>query len=518
MGEKNPRFPDREIILFMSLIKRNLVANYLGQGWVALMGLAFIPLYIRYLGMEAYGLIGLFVLIQAWLALLDMGMTPTLNREMARFTAGAHSPQSINDLLRSLEILCFLLAPLIAAILWACSDWLASDWLKADRLPRAVVAQAISLMAVVVALRFVEGIYRGSLFGLQKQVWYNGASAVLATVRQAGAVAVLVWISPTIQAFFLWQGFLSLVTIVVLAQKVHSALPESPKPPGFSRKAIEDVLAFAGGMIGITLLGILLTQVDKVLLSRLMTLEAFGYYTLATTIAGVLYMIIIPITQSLYPSLVELFTQQDQVTMASVYHQGAQLITVLTAPVLMLLSFFSEGVIFMWSGDAVLAQKTSVILSVLVIGTFLNGLMYMPYQLQIAHGSTGLIVRTNVVAVALLVPAIFWAVPRYGAVGAAWLWALLNVGYALIYLQFMHRRILQQEKWRWYFADVLRPAGGSIIVGLAAFALQPAAFQKRWLWLIFLLLTGLLSLAASLLMADRIRPKFFAIMNRAFYG
>jgi len=270
-------------------------------------------------------------------------------------------------------------------------------------------------------------------------------------------------------------------------------------------------------MIGITFLGILLTQVDKVLLSRLMALEAFGYYTLATTIAGVLYMIIIPITQSLYPSLVELFTLEDQVRLASVYHQGAQLVTVLTAPVLILFSFFPEGVIFMWSGDVVLAQKTSVILSVLVIGTFLNGLMYMPYQLQIAHGSTGLIVRTNLVAVALLVPAIFWAVPRYGAVGAAWLWALLNVGYALIYLQFMHRRILQQEKWRWYFADVLRPAGGSIIVGLAAFALQPAAFQKRWLWLIFLLLTGLLSLAASLLMADRIRPKFFAIMNRAFY-
>ena len=91
----------------MSSIKNNLIANYLGQGWVALMGLAFIPLYIRYLGMEAYGLIGLFAVIQAWMTLLDMGMTPTLNREMARYTAGAHSSQSIRDLLRSLEILCF---------------------------------------------------------------------------------------------------------------------------------------------------------------------------------------------------------------------------------------------------------------------------------------------------------------------------------------------------------------------------------------------------------------------------
>jgi O-antigen/teichoic acid export membrane protein len=47
------------------MLKRNLIANYLGQGWTALVGLAFIPLYIKYLGIEAYGLIGLFGVIQA---------------------------------------------------------------------------------------------------------------------------------------------------------------------------------------------------------------------------------------------------------------------------------------------------------------------------------------------------------------------------------------------------------------------------------------------------------------------
>ena len=48
-------------------VRKNVVANYLGQGWSALMGLAFIPLYIRYLGMEAYGLIGVFAVLQACL-------------------------------------------------------------------------------------------------------------------------------------------------------------------------------------------------------------------------------------------------------------------------------------------------------------------------------------------------------------------------------------------------------------------------------------------------------------------
>jgi O-antigen/teichoic acid export membrane protein len=79
------------------VLKKNLIANYLGQGWTALMGLAFIPLYIKYLGIEAYGLIGLFAIIQAWLSLLDMGMTPMLGREMARSTGGSHTAQSIRD-------------------------------------------------------------------------------------------------------------------------------------------------------------------------------------------------------------------------------------------------------------------------------------------------------------------------------------------------------------------------------------------------------------------------------------
>src|SRR5947208_2709137 len=99
----------------VTTLRSNLVANYIGQGWSALMSLAFLPLYIKYLGMEAYGLIGLFATMQAWLALLDLGMTPTLSREMARFTAGIRSVSSIRDLLRTVEIICLALAAALFA-------------------------------------------------------------------------------------------------------------------------------------------------------------------------------------------------------------------------------------------------------------------------------------------------------------------------------------------------------------------------------------------------------------------
>src|ERR1035437_3091490 len=107
-------------------VRRNAIANYLGQGWRAIMGLVFVPLYVRYLGIEAYGLIGIFAILQAWLGLLDMGMRPALGREMARFAGGAHNAQSIRDLLRSIEVIGIAIAGAVALGICFASGWLAS--------------------------------------------------------------------------------------------------------------------------------------------------------------------------------------------------------------------------------------------------------------------------------------------------------------------------------------------------------------------------------------------------------
>ena len=87
----------------MGKVTRNLLANYLGAAWTGLMGVAFIPLYVHFLGMEAYGVIGVFAVLQAVFVVLDMGMAPTLSREAARFQAGAHSPQEIRELVHAVE-------------------------------------------------------------------------------------------------------------------------------------------------------------------------------------------------------------------------------------------------------------------------------------------------------------------------------------------------------------------------------------------------------------------------------
>lgn len=468
------------------------------------MSLAFVPVYIRFIGMEAYGLIGLFAVLQAWMILLDMGMKPALQREMARFSGGGVSVQEIRDLLRTVEVLAFALAACAAIGVWALSGWLAGNWLKTQDLDLRDVANAVALMGVVAALRFVEAIYVGSVIGLQRQVLENSVSSALATLRAAGAVAVLAWISPTINAFFAWQGIVSVLTVAIYGPVVYRLLPRPPRRPRFSREALLGIWRFAAGMIVISLMSLLLTQVDKMVLSRLLPLKVFGYYALAGSVAAVLYTLNMPITTAFYPRFVELVTQHEQDALRSVYHAAAQLVTVIVGTAAVMLILFADRLLLVWAGNPELVTNVAPLLTVIAMGALLNVLMWIPYYLQLAHGWTRLMVIVNTVAVALLVPAILVLVPRYGPLAAAWVWVSLNAGYVLFVIGLMHRRLLPTEMGRWYREDVGLPLALAILVAWLCRMVLPAHLPRVG-EMIVLGATGALALGAAALAAPRVR-------------
>ena len=494
-------------------LKRNVLANYIGQAWSAIMSLAFVPLYIKYLGIEAYGLIGIFIMLQAWLSLLDMGMKPALAREMARFTGGGLNTQSVWDLLRSIEIIAVCVAVLIALGVFVTSEWFATSWVKPNQVPKDVVMQAFTLMGLVIAIRFVENIYTNSIAGLQRQVLQNAVTVIMATLRGLGAVGVLIWVSPTIEVFFIWQGVISLATAIVFMAVVYRILPGPPRAARFSVSALRDIWRFAAGMLSITFLALLLTQIDKIVLSRVLSLEAFGYYMLAAVVAGGLHIMTTPVAAAFLPRLTELVTRQDRLILREAYHLGAQLVTVLMGSASVILIVFSERILLLWTADAELTVQVAPVMAVLALGTFLNGLMWMPYQLQLAHGWTSLSIRINIVAVVLFAPAILWVVPVYGAIGAAWIWVTLNAGYCLIGVHFMYRRILRTEKWAWYRTDVIIPLAGAVSVACLCRWVMPVDLGRIGELCVLIVSSGLALIVAAVA-APLIRVQLSRMINK----
>lgn len=448
--------------------RRNLIASYLGQICVAVMGLAFIPIYIEYLGIEAYALIGFFALLQTVLSLLDVTMTPTLGREMARFTAGISSANAVRDLLRTIEFIIGAIAIFFLSALALGANWIAGSWLKSSELPVATVSNAILIMGIVVALRFLESIYRSCIIGMQHHILFHSLNSTMAVIRNIGAVLVLVSISASIEAFFLWQGVVSLVSLVLMAYATYANIPTINRVARLSLSAVRSIWQFARGMLIIALLSLLLTQIDKILLSTLIPLDEYGSYTLAAVVAGSLYMVLAPVTSVLYPRLCELLSQNLHEQFAETYHHAAQMVSVLAGSVAVLFIVYADTILLIWTQDEEIVSSTSSILSLLMIGNLLNGIMHIPYYAQLAHGWTSLTIRINLICIAAFVPLIFWVTPRYGGEGAAWVWVALNSTYFLLGVQFMYRRILVLEKWRWYISDVLMPLLASAAVLVVA--------------------------------------------------
>lgn len=484
----------------MSTVAKNIMANYAGRIWTGLIGLVLVPLYIRFLGIEAYGLIGVYLSLTGLLSVMDMGLGATLNRELARLSASQDTGQEARNLVRTMELVYWGMGILIGAGIFVLAPLIARHWINVQVSSMATVEQAVILMGIVAALEWPGALYTGGLTGLQRQVLLNGVVAGTATIKSVGVVLVLWLVSPTITAFFKWQMLISALQTALLAAALWSALPDSGEGSAFRGSLLVRNWRFAAGMTGITVIVTVLTQIDKILLSKLLTLEAFGYYVLAFNAAGLLTHLVNPVFTALFPRFSQLAMGEGGEGLSSLYHKGCQLLSLVVLPAALTMAFFSREVLMLWIGNSATADRTYVLFGLLLIGTTMNALMTIPYALQVAFGWTRLIFLQNLVGMIFLVPALVWMIRAFGPNGAAIVWIILNLGYVAIMIPMMHRRLLKDEMWRWYLVDVGIPLAIVISVCAASRALLPAGIPSGmcFLWIAATLLVSLLLSSLSL--------------------
>ena len=470
-----------------SSVKKNIIANFAGRAWTSIMSLVFIPLYIKFMGIEAYGLIGIFVSLIALLAILDMGLSSTLSRELARLSTTEDTAQESRDLVRTMEFVYWGVGIIIGIGFLVLAPLIAHYWVKTQGIPVQIVQRAVLIMGLVVAFQWPASLYDGGLIGLQRQVLLNTVRSVMATVQHVGAVLVLWLISPSILAYFTWQIFISIIQTFLLAYFVWKSLPATQKQSAFQKHLLRKNWRFAAGMTGISIVATILTQTDKIILSKLLTLRVFGYYMLAVNVGNALAYLVQPISAALFPKLSQLVLDEDKTSLSALYHNGCKLASVIVLPAAVTVALFSREILTLWIRDPEIVQHAFFLVSLMVIGTAINSLMVLPYTLQLAHGWTKLVFSQNLISTILLVPLMIFMVKTYGAIGAPIVWIILNAGYLVIMIPLMHKRILTSEMKQWYLLDIGAPLLIIAVIVLSARFLLPIDASKSvtLLWIVF---------------------------------
>jgi O-antigen/teichoic acid export membrane protein len=470
-------------------LKKNILANYISQIYVAVIGIVMLPFYLKYMGTEAYGLIGFFTMLQAWFLLLDMGLTPTMARETARFQGAGTNALNLHFLLRSLEFVFFAVALLGGACLVLGAEFIAGHWLQAEKLPRDEVANSIRLMALVMMLRWMGEIYRGVIAGFERMVWLGGFSSAIATTRFVLVIPIFIWVGSDISEFFLFQLFVSTIEVPILMRKAYALLPLVPASAvRWSWTPLRKVMKFSLMMALASAVWVTVSQTDKLLLSGLLSLSDYGWFSLTVMAAGGVLLLAGPIAAALLPRLSALHAQGNETALLSLYRDATQWIGLAVWPVCGVLTVQAERVLWMWTGDVQLAAQAAPTLSLYAMGNGVMAIGAIPYYLQFAKGQLRLHLVGTVLFVTMLLPCMIISVARFGALGAGWTWLFVNILYLLVWTPIVHARYATGLHGQWLIRDVAP-------IAICTFA---AVLASRWLpWPEQRLLSGIQLLLVS---------------------
>ena len=335
----------------MSKLKINILVSYISQIYIILISVIILPIYMKYMGAEAYGLVGFFTMLQGLFILLDFGLTPTISRQTAQYNAGASTALAFRQLFRALSLIFTAIAIIGAGLLCHLDTYIALFWLKLQHLNIADVLFALQSMAICVALRWMTGLYRGVISGFEQIVWLSVTNTLVATLRFPGALLFMYFWGFDVKSFFLFQLVIAVLEFVALFIKTYRLLPSIPISTtiGFSLRPLKSVLGFALTIAFTSSVWVLLTQLDKFILSGVLTLSDYGYFSLAVLVAGGVLQVSTPVSSVIMPRLAYLHGEQKINEMREVYLNATQFIAVIAVSAGIVLAALANPILYLHS-------------------------------------------------------------------------------------------------------------------------------------------------------------------------
>ncbi|MBX8477396.1 oligosaccharide flippase family protein [Pseudomonas cichorii] len=500
------------------LSKRSVIANtalnYAGQAYVMLVGIVIMPFYLSHLGAEAYGLIGFFTVMQAWLQLLDAGMSPSLVRAVARHQGSPTGERHQGRILRSFEIM-FLPMTLLSALgVYAASTWIAEQWLNAQELAPQTLVNCIDLMGVVIALRLYSTLYKSGIQGLEQHAWLNAVNILIATLRYFGGLVLVSSLSQDPQDFFEFQVAVALLETLIFATRAWRQMPVAHWCTGIDWQLVKPILPFAASISLSSVLWIVLTQVDKVLLSEILPLDQYGYFSLVALITTGIMMLTNPLVQALLPRLTVLVAENRQQDMQNLFLAANRFVCTFLFPLAAIVALHAEPLLYAWTGDQAAAQWGRSILCWYALGSAVMAASAFQFYLQYAYGQMRLHIWYSVISAVITVPVMFLAIQYQGAYGAALAFFSLRAVSFAIWPMIVHQRLAPGIHGQW-LRDILR-ISAMTAVGLVCSepVFRMIEQQNRTTVLLALAASGLITLALVAASYKPLAMKIYVLFSK----
>ena len=420
------------------LLRRNILANYVGTGVVAISPILALPWYLSLLGVKQFGLLSFIATLQVVLTLIDAGMSQSLVREFTlRLDNKNDSKLKAAALLFGFERIYWLFALFMGGLTMLLASFIASHWLNLGGLATKLGVLAVYGAAVLFMVQFPGSVYRSVLVAGQAHVELNAVLVTSTLFRHIGGVVVLLfW--PTIAAYIIWHALITLIDTLSRAKLAWNFLAVKRNQIGWKINELRPTWTLIASMTSATWLGALTVQMDKIVLSKMVSIEQFGYYVIATTLATGVLQLIYPLVQAVLPRAIQL--REQPVILRKLNIKLLKSIAVIASLVFIGYILFGKTILAIWLKNLQIVDIIFPLLAVLLVGTFLNAFYNVGYINWIVHEKIKRIFQVNLISLILSIILVPIFVIHYGSVGAAFSWLIINLIGLIISLEWIKHK------------------------------------------------------------------------------
>jgi O-antigen/teichoic acid export membrane protein len=292
-----------------------------------------------------------------------------------------------------------------------------------------------------------------------------------------GIFVLLLW--RDLYAFLIWTALNALLEVLAYALVCRWIHPSMPVRPGVSWLALRRVWRFSLTMNALAILTVLLVQIDRLLISKMLTLEALGSYSLAYTTAAIIPAVISAIGSAVLPSFAAAHGQGSNELLTQRYDLASRLMLYTIGLVAAVLVFFGEPLLALWV-NAPAAAGASRSLGLLAIGFLGSAAVSNAYQVAIATGRPNVALKVSFLSAPPYVLVLYLLILEFGVDGAALAWLLLNTAYVIFLLPRVHHHILGIPVTPYLFHVLLPPIALAVLsFGLARFLVTEFPSSSR---------------------------------------
>jgi len=433
------------------LLLRNTLWNVLGQVLPLIFALISIPLLIKALGTDRFGILSLAWAVIGYFSFFDLGLGRALTKMVAE-QLGLGEEEQIPPLIWTALLLMLLLGTVGSLILLTLSSWLTNDALRIPEALRIEAMQSFMLLAISIPIVIITSGLSGILAAKQCFGLINTVRIPFGALMTAGPLLIVPF-SHQLQPIIVILLIIRVVNLLILLKLCFRIFPNLRRHVHLSINMVKKLINYGGWMTVSNVVSPLMVYADRFLISALISMAAVAYYTTPYEVITKLWIIPSALVGVLFPAFSTSFANDIDRTML-LCKKSLKYVFITLFPITLIIVAYSYEGLVIWLGPK-FAQSSFHVLRWLSLGVFINSFGQVVFVLVQGAGRPDMTAKAHLIEIPFYAVMVWLFVKAYGIEGAAIAW-VLRIVVDTVFLFFMSRRLLSGSSFRLlpYFAGL----------------------------------------------------------------